>query len=166
MPPEFGFETSERWRMDKAFLCGWHTGCSIAACKRRRLLPSWTHASLKLLIEFIQSSNCLQISQANVDTLVLFAGSIFTSSHTSPLYLINEEFFQLSVVATDNVRLVEDFFLFFFCRDGCTGRSTFKKGVNGFLSLWRDNVCVLLLHVCNEKLKNKLNNFSLRKNIL
>ena len=45
------------------------------------------------------------------DTLVLFAGSIFTSSHTSPLYLINEEFFQLSAVATYNVHLVEDFLL-------------------------------------------------------
>ena len=53
----------------------------------------------------------MQILQANVDTSVLFAGSIFTSSHASPLYLINKEFFQLSAVATDNVRLVEDFLL-------------------------------------------------------
>ena len=62
------------------------------------------------MIEFIWSSNRLQILQANVDTLVLFAGSIFTSSYASPLHLINKEFFQLSAVATD-VHLVEDFLL-------------------------------------------------------
>ena len=93
------------------------------------MLPSRTHASLKFLIEFIWSLNRLQILQANVYILVLFAGSIFTSSHTSPLYLINEEFFQLSAVATDNVHLVEDFLLLssFSVETGALGGAPSKK---------------------------------------
>ena len=59
----------------------------------------------------------------------MFAGSIFTSSHTSPMYLINEEFFQLSAVATDNVRLVEDFLLLssFSVETGALGGVPSKK---------------------------------------
>ena len=101
------------------------------------MLPSQTHASLKFLIEFIRSSNCLQILQANADTLILFAESIFTSSHTSPLYLIKKEFFQLSAVATGKNRLVEDFLLLssFSVEMGALGGVPSKKKLMDFCHL-------------------------------